>query len=58
MAEIYLITYIDDSKELVEVKPEYKLEEDKTKHKLEAMQNWADDNNIPFNIWAEKELRI
>ncbi len=53
-----LITYTDDSKELVEVKPEYKLKDEKEQTKLVAMKNYSEENGIEFSIWTEKELKI
>ncbi len=53
-----LITYIDDTKELIEVKPEFKLEFEQEKAKLEAMENYALNNNWLFSIWTEKQLGL
>ncbi len=53
-----LVTYIDDTKELIEVKPEWRLEDEQTVIKLEAMENYALDNNWLFSIWSEKQLGL
>ena len=53
-----LITYIDGGKELIEVKPEYKLKDEKEQTKLKAMKNYSKENNMLFSIWTEKELKL
>lgn len=53
-----LVTYTDGSKELIEVKPEWKFTIRKEVHKMAVMQKYAEDNNMIFNVWSEKQLGI
>lgn len=51
-----LITYTDGSKELVEVKAKWNIYTEKEQHKLYAMWEYANDNNMDFSVWTEDEL--
>jgi len=51
-----LVTYTDGSKELIEVKPEFKLNFEREALKIDAMRQYAIKNNMDFNVWTEKEL--
>ena len=53
-----LITYIDGGKELVEVKPVFKLDIEKEQVKLQAMENYSKENDMKFSIWTEQELGL
>ena len=53
-----LVNFQNGKKELIEVKPAYKFKIEKEKLKLQAMKQYAKDNNIKFSIWTEKELFI
>jgi hypothetical protein len=48
-----LITYVDGSKELVEIKPDRKLTDITVQLKLLAAAKWSLNNNIPFSVWTE-----
>ena len=56
----FIVYYSDGSKEIIEVKPQFKIEcnLDNTKLKLEAMSKFAKNNNYTFSVWTEKELNI
>jgi len=51
-----LVTYIDNSKELIEVKPRFKFDIKKEQIKLNAMKEYAENQDWSFSIWSEKEL--
>lgn len=51
-----LVTYIDGSKELIEIKPEWKMSKDNTK--LWAMNDYAANKGWLFNVWTENELGL
>jgi len=51
-----LITYTDETKELIEVKPEYMMDNLQTKAKLQAMASFAKDNDWKFDVWTERTL--
>ena len=54
-----LVTYTDDTKELIEVKPEYLVKDEKVQLKNEAAEIYCKENNIDkFSIWTEKEIFI
>jgi len=53
-----LVTYTDNMKELIEVKPRYMLKDKQTIFKLRAMKRFAKKNSMDFNIWTEKELYL
>ncbi len=53
-----LITYTDGSKELIEVKRENVLQENKVQMKLQAMKEYASDKGWDFSVWTEKELGL
>jgi len=43
---------------LIEVKPAWKLNDDKTVRKIEAGRNFAKQKGWDFEVWTEKELEI
>lgn len=43
---------------IVEVKPQYRLKEEQTITKLEAIKNFCGERKMKFEIWTEKELNI
>jgi len=52
-----LVEYKDGKKQIIECKPQWKLDKDiRTKLKIEATQKYCDKNGIVFSIWTEKEL--
>jgi len=53
-----LVYHKDGSKELIEVKARWNLEQDNTKIKLEAMEKYSKENNMKFSVWTENELGI
>lgn len=53
-----LVTYTDGSKELIEVKPEYKFTIKKEVRKMRTMKDYAKNNNMLFSVWTEKELNL
>ena len=53
-----LITYIDNSKELIEIKPEGRIKEEINLLKAEAARQYCKENEMIFNIWTEKFLNI
>lgn len=53
-----LVTYTDGARELIEVKPEWKLNDKVTILKFMAMENYCKDNNMNFSIWSESKLGI
>jgi len=54
-----LITYMDGSKELIEVKAQWEIDKrQKTRAKLQAMAQYAKLKNWLFSIWTEKELGL
>jgi len=53
-----LITYTDGVKELIEVKPCWKLEDDQEQTKLNVMKFYSRRRGMDFSVWTEKELRL
>ena len=53
-----LITYTDGVKELIEVKPCWKLEDDQEQTKLNMMKFYSRRRGMDFSVWTEKELRL
>ncbi len=53
-----LITYMDGTKELIEVKAQFKLKFDNEQVKLKIMKNYAACKGWDFSIWTEKELNL
>ena len=52
-----LVTYDDGSKELIEVKPEYLVKDEKVQLKNMAAEIYCKENDIDkFSIWTEKEI--
>lgn len=48
-----VVEYVDESKEVVEIKPEYRLSEVDTQLKILAGVKWSLENNTPFSVWTE-----
>ncbi len=53
-----LVTYDDNTKDVIEIKPEYKLNEGGVMAKFDAAKEYCKSNNMGFSIWTEKELKI
>ncbi len=51
-----LVYHNDNSKELIEIKPNYKLGDQKTLAKLDASFKWCQENNVRYSIWTEDFL--
>ena len=51
-----LVTYTNGTRELIEVKSEYKLKGKIETLKFLAMEDYCRNNNLEFSIWTEKEL--
>lgn len=51
-----LITYDDNSQELIEVMPAYQLADSIRVAKFQSARKYCKKNNIIFSIWSEKEL--
>lgn len=49
-----IITYKSEKTILVELKPEYRLEEQKNIDKFVAAREYCEKNNITFEVWTEK----
>jgi len=47
-----LVTYLDGSQEIIEVKPEYKLKDKYTICKLKAGEKYALEKGLQFTVWA------
>jgi len=52
-----LITYKNGIQKLIEIKPNYLLENDKNKCKFQAAQQYCENKNLIFEVWTEKELK-
>jgi hypothetical protein len=48
------ISYIDGTKELVEIKPSPYLSDEKVQAKIIAGDAWCKDNDLKFSVWTEK----
>jgi hypothetical protein len=48
------INYLDGTKEVVEIKPTFKIKDQKLK--LDAIENYCKDNGYKFAIWSEDKL--
>jgi len=53
-----LVTYTSGRQEVVEVKPNFKLKEDRVKLKINALRKYCKQNNMSCSVWTEKELHI
>ncbi len=53
-----LVNYKDGSSELIEVKPNWQLNELSVIAKKEALASFAKTNNYKWSIWCEEELDI
>ena len=56
----FVVYYTDGSKEIIEVKPEFKIKKDvdNTVLKLDVMKKYAKENGYAFSILTEKELNL
>jgi len=52
------IFYKEELKKIVEVKPKRLLNRWNNKEKIKAVKKYCKKNNIPFEVWTEKELNI
>mgnify|MGYP001586068709 CR=1 FL=1 len=55
--DIY-VEYINGEKQIIEIKPKYKLKFDQEQLKFEAANRFAYENGYTFIVWSEKELGI
>lgn len=53
-----LITYVDGTKQIVEVKPEYLCNVAKNKAKFEVGERFCKEHNMRYSVWTEKQLGI
>ncbi len=53
-----LVTYTDGTKELIEIKASYAIQNEKTNAKFWAMNDYAVTQGWDFNVWTEKELGL
>jgi len=54
----FLVEKTDGSRELVEVKPQYMLNNAKNRAKYEAAKLWAKNNNANFKVITETEIGV
>jgi hypothetical protein len=52
----FLVGYRNGRKELIEIKPQFKLKEDKNKAKFKAATKYCKKNNIEFTVITQKDL--
>ena len=50
------VMYIDNTEEIIEVKPEYLLEDNQNVAKFKAAKEYCKKNSLKFNVWIEKEI--
>jgi hypothetical protein len=55
-----LVFYSDGSKKLIEIKPQFKINGniDGTLEKLRLYKEYAENNDMRFEVWTEKELNL
>lgn len=51
-----LVTYTNGSKDIIEIKPNYLLKDEKNIAKFKAGNKYCKDNNLKFNVWTEHKL--
>ena len=51
------VYYTDGTKELIEVKANWKMNHEKEKTKFKAAQEYANRNNLKFSVWTEDVLK-
>lgn len=51
-----VITYIDETQEVIEVKSEWALKEEKNIAKFKAAEEYCIKNNLSFSVWTEKQI--
>lgn len=52
------VVYTDNIREIIEIKPEFMLEDEKVIAKHTAGKEYCNKNNLLFSIWTEKELNL
>ncbi len=50
------VEYIDGQKQLIEVKPKFKMCDLQNQNKLEVGKRFAEQNNMEFNVWTEDKI--
>lgn len=53
----FLVTYVDGSQHLVEIKPKKRLEQVKVAKKLKAAELWCREHGVTLEVVTEIELR-
>ena len=53
-----LVTYSDDTKEIIEIKPENLLNDGKNRAKFAAGLGFCEANNIKYSVWTEQDLNL
>ena len=52
-----LITYVDNTQEVIEVKPNYQLKYEVNRVKIESAEKYFSGIGIPFTVWSEDRLK-
>lgn len=52
-----LVIYDDGRKQIIEIKAEWKLNDEINKAKFNVARKYCIDNNMDFSIWTQKEIR-
>ena len=52
------VEYTCGGKEIIEIKPQYRLNDEVNQLKFEAAKKYCYINNLKFNVWTEKELKL
>ena len=50
------IVYTDNTREIIEIKPEYLLEDGCNQAKFRAAKEYCDRNDMRYSVWTEKEI--
>mgnify|MGYP001562028431 CR=1 FL=1 len=50
------VIYRDDTREIIEVKPEYRINEEQNQAKFNAGKAYCNKNNMIFSVWTEHIL--
>lgn len=53
-----LITYTNGSKEILEIKPEYRFKEAKIKNQINDIKQYSEKNNYKFKVWTERDSNL
>lgn len=51
------VVYIDGSKDIIEVKPIYLINDEKNQAKFIAAKEYCDRNNMKYSIWTDKDIK-